>query len=109
MPTVYPCVPGHEIVGRVTKVGKGVTKLKARLEQFCPNPIFTYNSPAGITYGDYSGSIVVAKRFVLQVPTKSRSSWCGSAFVCVNYYIFTVETLERNEGQEGGDRWTWWP
>ena len=28
MPTVYPCVPGHEIVGRVTKVGPGVTKFK---------------------------------------------------------------------------------
>src|SRR6201990_3774098 len=29
MPTVYPCVPGHEIVGRVTKVGSGVKKFKA--------------------------------------------------------------------------------
>src|SRR5258706_12379626 len=29
MPTVYPCVPGHEIVGRVTKVGSGVSKFKA--------------------------------------------------------------------------------
>src|SRR6202162_4243231 len=29
MPTVYPCVPGHEIVGRVTRVGSGVTKFKA--------------------------------------------------------------------------------
>src|ERR1700687_5885209 len=58
MPTVYPCVPGHEIVGRVTKVGSGVPKFKpgglaavgcmvdsdrpchecqAGLEQFCPN------------------------------------------------------------------------
>src|SRR6476659_103243 len=66
MPTVYPCVPGHEIVGRVTKVGSAVTKFKpgdlaavgcmvdsdgscpecqADLEQFCPNMILTYNSP----------------------------------------------------------------
>src|SRR5580765_8944933 len=29
MPTVYPCVPGHEIVGRVTEVGSAVTKFKA--------------------------------------------------------------------------------
>src|ERR1700728_2190981 len=29
MPTVYPCIPGHEIVGRVTRVGSGVKKLKA--------------------------------------------------------------------------------
>jgi len=94
MPTVYPCVPGHEIVGRVTKVGAGVTKYKAGdlaavgclvdsdgmceqckdgLEQFCPNMALTYNSPdkhktAPVTYGGYSDSIVVDERFVLRVP-----------------------------------------
>src|ERR687895_1829818 len=94
MPTVYPCVPGHEIVGRVTKVGTAVTKFKpgdlaavgclvdsdgncqecqAGLEQFCPNQILTYNSPdvhlGGITYGGYSDSIVVKDHFVLHVPS----------------------------------------
>jgi alcohol dehydrogenase (NADP+) len=94
MPTVYPCVPGHEIVGRVTKVGSKVTKFKpgdlagvgclvnsdqtcphcqAGLEQFCPNMIFTYGSPdkhlGGATYGGYSDSIVVDERFVLRVPS----------------------------------------
>jgi alcohol dehydrogenase (NADP+) len=93
MPTVYPCVPGHEIVGRVTKVGSAVAKFKpgdlaavgcmvdsdgtcpeckAGLEQFCPKPTFTYNFPdkhmGGVTYGGYSGSIVVNQRFVLRVP-----------------------------------------
>ena len=93
MPTIYPCVPGHEIVGRVTKVGSAVTKFKpgdlgavgcmvdsdrtcpecqAGLEQFCPNPTFTYNFPdkhlGGVTYGGYSDSIVVDQRFVLHVP-----------------------------------------
>ncbi|GFO53513.1 alcohol dehydrogenase [Geomonas sp. Red276] len=94
MPTVYPCVPGHEIVGRVTKVGPAVTKFKAGdvvgvgclvdsdhdcpscrvdLEQFCHNATFTYNSPdkhgAGpVTYGGYSESIVVDEHFVLRVP-----------------------------------------
>ena len=93
MPTVYPCVPGHEIVGRVTKVGSSVTKFKlgdlaavgcmvdsdrtcpecqAGLEQFCPNFILTYNFPdkhlGGVTYGGYSDSIVVDERFVLKVP-----------------------------------------
>ena len=93
MPTVYPCVPGHEIVGRVTKVGSAVTKFKpgdlaavgclvdsdgtcpecqAGLEQFCPNMTLTYNSPdkhlGGVTYGGYSDSIVVDERFVLRVP-----------------------------------------
>jgi uncharacterized zinc-type alcohol dehydrogenase-like protein len=94
MPTVYPCVPGHEIVGRVTKTGSAVTKFKAGdlaavgcmvdsdrtcpecqvgLEQFCPNFTLTYNFPdkhlGGVTYGGYSGSIVVDQRFVLHVPS----------------------------------------
>lgn len=94
MPTVYPCVPGHEIVGRVTKVGSAVTKFKkgdlaavgcmvdsdgtcpeckAGLEQFCPNVTLTYNLPdkhlGGVTYGGYSDSIVVDQRFVLRVPS----------------------------------------
>ncbi len=93
MPTVYPCVPGHEIVGRVTKVGPAVTKFKVGdlaavgclvdsdgtcpeckqgFEQFCPNLILTYNFPdkhtGGVTYGGYSDSIVVTERFVLKVP-----------------------------------------
>jgi uncharacterized zinc-type alcohol dehydrogenase-like protein len=93
MPTVYPCVPGHEIVGRVTKVGSAVTKFKAGdlaavgclvdsdgtcpeckagLEQFCQNITLTYNFPdkhlGGVTYGGYSDSIVVNERFVLRVP-----------------------------------------
>jgi len=94
MPTVYPIVPGHEIVGRVTRVGSAVTKYKvgdlgavgclvdsdrtcpqckAGLENFCPNQRFTFNAPdkylGGVTYGGYSGSIVVDERFVLRVPS----------------------------------------
>ncbi|MCW3097493.1 MAG: Mannitol dehydrogenase [Chthonomonadaceae bacterium] len=94
MPTVYPCVPGHEIVGRVTRVGSAVTKYKpgdlaavgcmvdsdgtcpqcqAELEQFCPNMTLTYNFPdkhlGGATYGGYSDSIVVDEHFVLRVPS----------------------------------------
>jgi alcohol dehydrogenase (NADP+) len=94
MPTAYPCVPGHEIVGRVTKVGSGVSRFKrgdvaavgcmvdsdrtcpeckAGLEQFCPNLILTYNFPdkhtGGVTYGGYSDSIVVDEKFVLRVPS----------------------------------------
>jgi len=93
MPTVYPCVPGHEIVGRVTKVGSGVRKFKEGdlaavgclvdsdrtcsacregLEQFCEGPAtFTYNGIdkhlGGVTYGGYSDSIVVDEAFVLRV------------------------------------------
>src|SRR6476619_8204023 len=77
MATNYPIVPGHEIVGRVTKVGSAVTKYKAGdlaavgcmvdsdrtcahckagLEQFCPNMVLTFNGPddkqlGGHTYG----------------------------------------------------------
>ena len=94
MPAVYPCVPGHEIVGRVAEVGSAVTKFKAGdlvgvgclvdtdrtcpecregLEQFCPNMVLTYGGPdshgtAPVTYGGYSDSIVVDERFVLRVP-----------------------------------------
>jgi len=94
MPTVYPIVPGHEIVGRVTKVGSeagtfrpgdlvGVgcmvdsdhtcPSCQADVEQFCPDAVFTYNGPdkhgtAPVTYGGYSESIVVDKEFVLKVP-----------------------------------------
>jgi uncharacterized zinc-type alcohol dehydrogenase-like protein len=94
MPTAYPCVPGHEILGRVTKVGRAVTgfrpgelaavgcmvdsdhtcpECQAGLEQFCTNATFTYNAPdkhlGGVTYGGYSDSIVVDESFVLRVPS----------------------------------------
>ena len=93
--TIYPIVPGHEIVGRITNVGSGVTKFEPGelaavgcmvdsdgtcphcnegLEQYCPNVILTYNSMdkhlGGVTYGGYSDSIVVDERFVLQVPSE---------------------------------------
>jgi uncharacterized zinc-type alcohol dehydrogenase-like protein len=96
-PTTYPCVPGHEIVGRVTKVGSGVTKFKAGdlaavgcmvdscrkcssclkgLEQYCLTyPTFTYNGEdkisGGVTYGGYSEAIVVDEAFVLKVSDKA--------------------------------------
>jgi len=94
MPTVYPVVPGHEIVGRVVKVGSAVKKFKegdiaavgclvdscrvcsncrAGDEQYCENGFtLTYNSEdkilGGVTYGGYSESIVVDEAFVLKVP-----------------------------------------
>lgn len=92
--TVYPNVPGHEIVGRITRVGPGVTKFrigdraavgcmvdscrecqycKEGLEQYCENGnILTYNSPDKHlnkqTYGGYSERVVVDEDFVLHVP-----------------------------------------
>ena len=92
--TVYPVVPGHEIVGRVTSVGTDVTRFapgsnvgvgcmvdscrtcascQEGLEQFCDTggTIFTYNAPdkhtGGVTYGGYSNRIVVDQAFVLSI------------------------------------------
>ena len=95
--TVWPCVPGHEIVGTVTKIGDGVTKFgigdtvgvgcmvnscqvcdacKADNEQYCSGPksaTFTYNGPklpdGTNSYGGYSDSIIVREEFVLAIPS----------------------------------------
>jgi alcohol dehydrogenase (NADP+) len=92
--TIYPNVPGHEIVGRVTAVGANVkrfkvgdvaavgcmvdscrqcTNCKAGDEQYCDvGLVGTYNSPdkhlGGMTYGGYSSHIVVDQDFVLNIP-----------------------------------------
>ena len=92
--TIYPVVPGHEIVGRVTKAGKHVKKFKegdlaavgcmvdscrecesckAGEEQLCEvGATFTYNSQdkkhGGITYGGYADAIVLDESFALRVP-----------------------------------------
>jgi len=91
--TLYPCVPGHEIVGRVTAVGEGVKNFKTGdtvgvgclvgscqhchacaegLEQYCENGfVGTYNGPTadapGHTLGGYSERIVVDEKFVLKI------------------------------------------
>ena len=91
----FPIVPGHEIVGRVTRVGSAVKRFRVGqiaavgvmvdscracphctdgLEQYCDeSPTFTYNSedkrsPGLMTYGGYSKSIVVTQDFVLELP-----------------------------------------
>jgi uncharacterized zinc-type alcohol dehydrogenase-like protein len=97
--TVYPCVPGHEIVGKVTAAGSAVTKFKVGDtvgvgcmidscgqckpcahgdEQFCEGPVgqtMTYNGywkPDGSdfnTFGGFSSNIVVNEKFVLRIPS----------------------------------------
>ena len=92
--TSYPLVPGHEMLGRVTRVGKDVTRFAVgdlaavgclvdscrtcpscaqHLEQFCLNgPVFSYNGPdkhlGGMTFGGYSEKVVVDEAFTLKVP-----------------------------------------
>jgi alcohol dehydrogenase (NADP+) len=122
--TTYPCVPGHEIVGRVVKVGENVSKFregdtvgvgcmvdscltcancKDDLEQFCTvGTIFTYNSPdkhtGGITYGGYSQSIVVDKAFVLKIP-KNLDLAATAPLLCAG--ITTYSPLHRHNVTKG--------
>jgi len=94
VPTTYPVIPGHEIIGRVRAVGNKVTKFRVDdigdvgcmvdscgvcenclndREQNCLNgTTFTYNSPdkvsGGLTYGGYSHTMVVKEHFVIRIP-----------------------------------------
>ncbi len=94
LPALYPCVPGHEIVGRVNAVGSAVTRhrpgdlvgvgclvdadrtcphCRSGLENFCGNLTLTFGSrdrhgTAPMTFGGYSERIVVEEHFVLRVP-----------------------------------------
>ncbi len=126
--TVYPCVPGHEIVGRVIKVGSKVKKFKEgetvgvgclvdscrvcsscqeNLEQHCENgPIFTYNSPekyiGAMTFGGYSQNIVVTQDFVLKISSKLNLA-AVSPLLCAG--ITTYSPLRRwnvGKGQKVG-------
>lgn len=98
LPTFYPIVPGHEIVGRVAKVGSAVTRYKpsdhaaagclvdsdsacpqckAGLENFCPNLTLTFNSPdthlGGVTYGRTSRP----KSSVTRYRQRQVGQWAG--------------------------------
>jgi uncharacterized zinc-type alcohol dehydrogenase-like protein len=122
----YPMVPGHEIVGRVTKVGTEVSKLRvgdtagvgcfvdscracrpcgSGLEQFCEKgPAFTYNSTemdrATPTFGGYSTQIVVDERYALHVP-KSLDPAGAAPLLCAG--ITTFAPL-RQWSTKSGDR-----
>jgi uncharacterized zinc-type alcohol dehydrogenase-like protein len=126
--TVYPCVPGHEIVGRVVKAGSAVKKFKegdiaavgcmvdsdrvcencrAGEEQYCVNgATYTYNSPdpilGGVTYGGYSQSIVVDEAFVLRVPNSANLS--GTApLLCAGITTYSpMRHWKVSEGQKVG-------
>ncbi len=121
--TTYPCVPGHEIIGRVVKVGKEVNKFKKGdtvgvgcmvdscltcanckedLEQFCADTTWTFNSPdkhlGGMTLGGYSDSIVVDKAFVLKIP-KHLDLAAAAPLLCAG--ITTYSPLRHNNVTKG--------
>src|SRR3974377_2271908 len=124
MPTVYPCVPGHEIVGRVTRVGSAVRKFKpgdlaavgclvnsdktcpqcnAGLEQFCPHMTLTFNSPdkhntPPVTYGGYSHSIVVDDHFALRVPSNLKLAGAAPLLCAGNVEVIPIQKV--NEAYE---------
>jgi uncharacterized zinc-type alcohol dehydrogenase-like protein len=116
--TTFPCVPGHEIVGTVRRVGAQVRNFKvgdragvgcmvgscgtcdnckAGNEQYCVSfPIFTYNSEdkvlGGHTFGGYSSSIVVDEAFVLRIP-KGLDLAAAAPLLCAG--ITTYSPLRR--------------
>ncbi|VVB02462.1 unnamed protein product [Arabis nemorensis] len=108
----YPIIPGHEIVGIATKVGKNVTKFKEGdrvgvgviigscqscescnqdLENYCPKSVFTYNSRSSDgtrNQGGYSDKIVVDHRFVLRFPDGLPSD-SGAPLLCGGITVYS--------------------
>ena len=138
MPTVYPIVPGHEIVGRVSRVGSAVARFKpgdlgavgclvdsdgtchackAGLENCCPNQVFTFNSPdrhrtAPVTYGGYSDSIVVDERFVLRVlrtsPRPGPRRFCAPASRPIHQCVTGASQRARRSAWWVSAAWATW-
>jgi alcohol dehydrogenase (NADP+) len=121
---VYPVVPGHEILGRVTRVGAKVTRFKAGdlaavgcmvdscrtcpsckggTEQFCASgATFTYNAPdkhlGGMTYGGYSERVVCDEAFTLRVPSNLDPA-AAAPLLCAG--ITTFSPLKRHGAGPG--------
>eukprot|EP01117_Protostelium_nocturnum_P014601 TRINITY_DN5568_c0_g1_i1.p1 TRINITY_DN5568_c0_g1~~TRINITY_DN5568_c0_g1_i1.p1 ORF type:complete len:349 (+),score=107.43 TRINITY_DN5568_c0_g1_i1:66-1112(+) len=117
----YPCVPGHEIVGRVLAVGSKVTKLKVGdlggvgcmvnscrdcnkcnegTEQFCKKCVLTYNSldkDGKITYGGYSTQIVTDQHFVLKVSSAFKDLKGVAPLLCAGITTFSPLHAHKNK------------
>ncbi|RWW43383.1 hypothetical protein BHE74_00050968 [Ensete ventricosum] len=109
--TTYPTVPGHEIVGVVTQVGRSVQKFQVGdrvgvgcmvnscgschgcdqgFENYCPGLVFTYNSvnqDGTMTYGGYSDMIVVDQHFVIRFPDNMPSDR-GAPLLCAGITVY---------------------
>ncbi|KAI5648034.1 hypothetical protein M9H77_34039 [Catharanthus roseus] len=114
--TTYPIVPGHEIVGIVTEVGKKVTKVKvgdkvgvggiigscrscdrcsADLEQFCPKQVLAFSMPyfdGTITYGGFSNEMVCNEHFVLRFPENLPLD-AGAPLLCAGITVYSTMKL----------------
>ena len=128
--TIYPCVPGHEIVGRITETGPSVSKFKVGEivgvgcminsckqchscqegeEQYCLGPVgptMTYNGyfkPDGTefnTFGGYATHITVQESFVLAIPEKLNAA-AAAPILCAG--VTTFSPLKR-AGIKSGDK-----
>ncbi len=113
--TVFPCVPGHEIVGRVVDMGANVERFtigdivgvgtmvdscqecpscKAGLEQYCDRtPTWTYNSPDRIdganTYGGYADSIIAREEFVLKISHSEKNLPSVAPLLCAGITMWS--------------------
>jgi len=122
-PTNYPCTPGHEMVGRVVRVGSKVKRFKvgdfagvgclvdscgkcsnckSNEEQFCSTPVFTYNSVEldGVTptHGGYSSHITVKEKFALKIK-KGQDLKRVAPLLCAG--ITTYSPLKRYKVKKG--------
>lgn len=112
--TQYPCVPGHEIVGRVSEVGNHVSKFRVGdlvgvgcivdscrhcvdceegLENYCDNMVGTYNFPTpdapGYTLGGYSQHIVVDENYVLKVKHDEQQLAAVAPLLCAGITTYS--------------------
>jgi alcohol dehydrogenase (NADP+) len=126
--TVYPCVPGHEIIGRVAATGEKAKRFKAGdivgvgcivdscrtcancrvgFEQYCENTFTgTYNGDdrylGGVTMGGYSKTIVVTEHFVLRVPDQ-RNLAAVAPLLCAGITTYSpLKHWKVGEGQKVG-------
>ncbi|ONI02581.1 hypothetical protein PRUPE_6G208200 [Prunus persica] len=110
--SVYPMVPGHEIVGEVTEVGSKVKKVKVGdkvgvgcmvgachacdncnndLENYCPKMLLTYNSvytDGTLTYGGYSDSMVANEHYIVRFPENMPLD-AGAPLLCAGITVYS--------------------
>lgn len=125
--TIFPCVPGHEIIGRVVKAGNKVTKFKEGdtagvgclvdscrtcpscregLEQFCEKTAtYTYNGEdrvsGGITFGGYSQNIVVDEQYALRIAEKNLAA--AAPLLCAGITTYSpMRKWKVGKGQKVG-------